>query len=345
MASDQKEKKKKRPPAELLVGGAVATTPFAGMIGQEREKDPLKELQRQGKRPVGSHEALKKQIQPGDVILESVPPRQREVRPFGQNRRSLKIDEPEFSNFNKSVSSGSRWHHAEVVQDNKRSTFTGIPQHFDGNVSRNMESFGDSDLVVLRRKSDKPQTAAQRKKVVKATRKLRDQTWGGKPQKQLNNLSERIFASQRVPEKVKNVATGTLDSLAEGPATTKAIGKDWFMPKLRKKKIKSYAKDCADGVCSASGEAVAYDAKTNKSGKGAVRGKVPNEMLPADYLRSGDYEVVTVKTKGRKFKYQDIRNFKARQLATRAGVGLALGATAAGAVAAGKYFTRKRNKD
>jgi hypothetical protein len=327
---------------EKAIGALAAASPFAGEIGRERTRDPLKAKGVKFTKNIKDFKAL---AQSGDAVIEGVP-RKQKVTKRKILGRGIKYDDTSMSNLTKNYMAGDRWNHAETVVVNpknkhKRMSFHGIKGQM-GSHSRSFGDFADNDLVLLRPK--KKMTAIRSGKMSKDVLESQSKKqWGGEMlSKKVDQFTYEIEQNKRLKflnAKQQDRVAANISRVNHHGLVVKNIVNDWFKPKL--KHTKATAKNCDAGVCSTTWSNAA--AKTKFMGRGIVRGKAPNQTLPSDYLRSKDFDVVGVhRPKGSKWvDNRGIAKFRTTQTMARGAAGLALGAAAYGTAKGVRKLTDK----
>ena len=281
------------------VAGAAAA-PFAGMIGQEKLRhDPHRN---KNVRRFKSMDELSRHAKPGDIIITSKP------------KSIWKTTQSPFS--------GSEFYHAQPV----------VGRRAGRGTTASAGNYGSKHYQALSRKNfaDELMTIGQEMKAEK--------------------YKDVVLLRPKVPLKggqLKKFVAENLDRSRTQYDTTGAIkawGKDLFMPKmiphslLKKEKgvttvkyVKMKDPDtgkmmkrpvlCKGNVCSTM-PAMAMEAAT---GKRVVRGKHSKDVMPADFLRSKNYETVGARIKNT----SRIARHKPLLLRAGIGVGMAGGAYAA----------------
>lgn len=261
----------------LLAGGAVAGSPFLGLIGQKRIiHDPYHnpDIRRT------SLEELERLARPGDVILTN--------KRKGTGWKTVQMPQE------------SEFYHAQPV----------IARRGGQALTESAGGLGYEQFENMSRKQ------LYRDYI----RGLKDAARGEhysdvllmRPKTKLTPAQQKAFEDAAV-ERAKK-------PYAKGRAMTNWL-KDIFLPKIRGGESKIPAGyTCSGDVCSTL-PANAYAAAT---GKTPFKGKMPGDIMPADYLREGSaYEPVAAHLS---YKGLTPGQLRSRGLLARGGLGLGLGA-------------------
>jgi len=333
--------------AALPAAAVAGALPFAGMIGQKKLKnDPF--LGAQGAN-YKTMEELASAAMPGDVILTA--------KPKGSIWRNFQLPV-----------SGSEWYHAQGVPDVVPGTGTLSWDDLLDLPEEQLEDFfgmGTEELAEIPKKDQAAALQSAQDKWGKA----KGLTWeAGEIALHADELKD-YFGQGMQPHEIYQAEGGGIKDLAQQmkakyyedvallrpktPMTpaqltayqndmmvrgtqkyenAKALElylKDLFVPKIKgmEKLLGSQTPTCQGNVCSTT-PAQSFSTAT---GKTILEGKRPQDIAPADFLRSNEFELVGSKMDSKKFRLKPgIR--KALPWLTRGGLGAGMAAGAYTAV-------------
>lgn len=197
--------------------------------------------------------------------------------------------------------SGSEFYHAQPVLEKKRGM---------GTTADTGSLFSGSDKSLRRQVKPVHESAAESK--YKDVVLLR-------PKKPLTEAQAKAFSTDAMRRSSKDYATGQ---------AVKNWAKDIFVPKIKGVTDRGPQTICEGNICST----VPSMAMDKATGRGVVPGKTAKDVMPADFLRSTEYELVGSKIPSRSkytASHEAIR--KARPVLSRALLGAGMAGTAYGA--------------